>query len=192
MANKNTPPRNRHKKKKSGNSKTTLSYPRLIITTAITLVFILGLSQLNHLDSPSDDTQKKYGNTQINSDAATSGNESSAPKTRQDQEEYAFYSMLKDFSVKVPAKNEYSKVTKKKQPGSYLIQAGSFKTKRQAEHRLVELTLLGLEPVISDTVNAQGNTWFRVRLGPFHSRTDMASARHLIVANGMEAMVMAR
>ena len=107
-------------------------------------------------------------------------------------EQYAFYSMLKDFSVKIPEKNQYDEPTKTKQPSSYLIQAGSFKTQSQAEQRLVELTLLGLEPSISDTVNAQGNTWFRVRLGPFYSRTDMASARHTIITNGMEAMVMAR
>ena len=100
--------------------------------------------------------------------------------------------MLKDFTVKVPEQNNYQPKKTKTQPDSYLIQAGSFKTRRQAEQRRAELILLGLEPTVSDTVNDQGNTRYRVRLGPFYQRSDMASARQTIITNGMEAMVMAR
>ena len=183
--------RNR-RNKKSTHNKSSLSYPRLIITTAITIVFIFGLSQLNRLDSQTDNLAQRQNNSSINSDERKPTTAESEKKPSEIKEQYAFYSMLKDFSVKIPAQNEYSNVPTKKQPNNYLIQAGSFKTARQAEQRLVELTLLGLEPTISDTVNAQGNTWFRVRLGPFFSRTDMASARNTIISNGMEAMVMAR
>ena len=65
----------------------------------------------------------------------------------------------------------------------YLIQAGSFKTKAQAEKLLVELTLLGLEPKINSAKNASGNLWYRVRLGPFTTRGGMTAARSTIISN---------
>jgi len=73
-----------------------------------------------------------------------------------------------------------------------LIQAGSFKTAEQAERLLVELKLLALDPKISSAINSSGNRWYRVRLGPFKSRREMAAVRNTIISNGIEAMVMRR
>ena len=205
-------PPNRRKKTKR-KRKSGLSYPRLFITTAVVLLFILGLSRLNGVDdkiaerpssqpteggngsrttldnraSRSADSQQHSENNKQNSNEVS---RNTLPHLNEG--EYSFYSMLKDFTVKVPEQNNYQPKKTKTQPDSYLIQAGSFKTRRQAEQRRAELILLGLEPTVSDTVNDQGNTWYRVRLGPFYQRSDMASARQTIITNGMEAMVMAR
>ena len=57
-------------------------------------------------------------------------------------------------------------------PNYILIQAGSFRKKKQAEKRKAKLALYGVSAAIS-LVKIKGETWFRVRVGPFHSYKDM-------------------
>ena len=57
-------------------------------------------------------------------------------------------------------------------PDYILIQAGSFRQKKQAERRKAKLALYGLNSAIS-SVKIKGETWFRVRVGPFRSYKDM-------------------
>ena len=166
----------RHKK-----PQTSVSTLRLIATVVIVILFSLGLYALNQLES------EKTSRTAEPSKNTTDTKELSLPSNEDD---YTFYSRLKDFEVVVNKESSYESSRSANEKFIYLIQVGSFKTKAQAEMLRVELTLLGLEPNIDSSENASGNTWHRVRLGPFTSRGSMTAARSTIISNNLEAMVM--
>ena len=166
----------RHKK-----PQTSVSTLRLIATVVIVILFSLGLYALNQLES------EKTSRTAEPSNSTIDTKELSLPSNEDD---YTFYSRLKDFEVVVNKESSYESSRSANEKFIYLIQVGSFKTKAQAEMLRVELTLLGLEPNIDSSENASGNTWHRVRLGPFTSRGSMTAARSTIISNNLEAMVM--
>ena len=76
-------------------------------------------------------------------------------------------------------------------PEPYLLQAGSFRQRDDAERRRAELLLLGLEPVIEEISGSNG-VWFRVYLGPFESRDLMARARGLTANQNIETLLLKR
>lgn len=70
----------------------------------------------------------------------------------------------------------------------YLLQAGSFRRRNEAESLKGDLALRGLEArVESATVNAQ--TVFRVRIGPYQSLEQVNRVRRGLLDNGIEAAV---
>lgn len=76
-------------------------------------------------------------------------------------------------------------------PDPYLLQAGSFRQRDDAERRRAELLLLGLEPVIEEVSGSNG-VWLRVYLGPFESRDLMAKARGLTANQNIETLLLKR
>lgn len=73
----------------------------------------------------------------------------------------------------------------------YLLQAGSFKQRDDADRRRAELLLLGLEPKIEESDGDNGR-WFRVFVGPYESRGKMAKARSLTTAQNIDTLVLKR
>ena len=120
------------------------------------------------------------------------GNEKMPSGDRANDSDYDFYVMLKDFEVIVRDDGTYRSSRSKKDDVYYLIQAGSFKTGKQAERRRAELALLGLAAKVDNNTNSRGEHWYRVRLGPFGSRRAVAETRGTMIDNGIEAMVMTR
>jgi cell division protein FtsN len=73
----------------------------------------------------------------------------------------------------------------------FLLQAGSFRQREDAERRRAELILLGLEPKIEASSSDNGR-WFRVYLGPFESHKSMSRARGLTANQNIETLVLKR
>lgn len=70
----------------------------------------------------------------------------------------------------------------------YLLQAGSFRRRNDAEGLKGDLALRGLEArVESGSVN--GQTVYRVRIGPYHSLDQVNRVRRGLADNGIEAAV---
>lgn len=70
----------------------------------------------------------------------------------------------------------------------YLLQAGAFRGRDEANGMRGKLALLGFEAqVLSAEVN--GQTMYRVRVGPFSQLGDMNDARARLADNGIEASV---
>jgi len=74
---------------------------------------------------------------------------------------------------------------------SFLLQAGSFRQREDAERRRAELLLLGLEPKIEESSSDNGR-WFRVYLGPFESHKSMSRARSLTANQNIETLALKR
>ena len=73
----------------------------------------------------------------------------------------------------------------------YVLQAGSFRLRNDADQRRAELALLGLEASIEQTDSASG-TWFRVYIGPFDSRSKVARARSMTEQQAIDTLLLKR
>lgn len=72
--------------------------------------------------------------------------------------------------------------------GEYLLQAGSFRKTGDADRMRGELLLNGFESHIQSVV-INGNTWYRVHVGPFASKQLAETTRTELAELGMAAIV---
>ena len=147
------------------------------LLSGVFLSFLLYLGTLPPANTP--------GSTPEAAPAATVPAE--PPKPRFD-----FYTMLPEQTIDGPV--EPAEVTKPP-PGAaqetYLLQAGSFRQREDADRRRAELLLLGLEPRIEET-NSDNGRWYRVYLGPFNSHSAMTRARSLTAAQDIDTLLLKR
>ena len=74
-------------------------------------------------------------------------------------------------------------------PSGYLLQVGAFPSASDAETLKAKLALQGFVANVQ-SVNVGGQTYHRVRLGPFHSATDLEAARQRLSAAGMSSIAL--
>ena len=120
---------------------------------------------------------------------ATEEQAETAPRPRFD-----FYTLLPEQTIDVEV--DPAEVTAPREGASasgevYLLQAGSFRQREDADRRRAELLLLGLQPEIEETSGDNGR-WFRVYLGPFDSRSTMSRARSLTAGQDIDTLVLKR
>lgn len=147
------------------------------LLSGVFLSFLLYLGTLPPDTRPGDTPQA----------APTTAVPAEPPKPRFD-----FYTMLPEQTI--DGLVEPAEVTKPP-PGAaqvtYLLQAGSFRQREDADRRRAELLLLGLEPRIEET-NSDNGRWFRVYLGPFNSHSAMTRARSLTAAQDIDTLLLKR
>ena len=73
----------------------------------------------------------------------------------------------------------------------YLLQVGSFRQEEDADRRRGELALLGLEAAVELT-NGDNGRWYRVYMGPFASRSEIARARSMAAQANMDTLLLKR
>lgn len=71
----------------------------------------------------------------------------------------------------------------------YLLQAGSFQTRQDAESRRARIILLNMNATIAPGV-VSGRTWHRVQVGPFNGRAAVDAARDLLTENNIESYLL--
>ena len=119
--------------------------------------------------------------------AATRAPVEEPPKPRFD-----FYTLLPEQTIEVEVDpGEIAKNRTSPSMELYLLQAGSFRQREDADRRRAELILLGLEPKIEDTSGDKGRL-FRVVVGPFESRSRLAKARSLTAAQNIDTLLLKR
>ncbi|MGD8936264.1 MAG: SPOR domain-containing protein [Thiogranum sp.] len=111
------------------------------------------------------------------------------PKPRFD-----FYNLLPEMEVVVSDEDIQGQATQEgvkqvEQPGTYLLQAGSFRSRKQADQLRAKLGLLGLETSIQTVSVDSAQTWHRVRVGPFSNLRELNDARALLKKNGVDAIL---
>lgn len=110
------------------------------------------------------------------------------PKSRFD-----FYDLLPEMEVIVPDEDIQGAtsqgIKQVEEPGTYLLQAGSFRNKAQADQLRAKLALLGLETSIQTVSVDSKQAWHRVRVGPFKNLGELNKARSLLKKNGIDAIL---
>lgn len=72
--------------------------------------------------------------------------------------------------------------------GKYLLQAGSFRTRDEADKRRAQLLLSGLAVSVQSAKLANGETWYRVMVGPFADEATMLKAQKQLAAMKVETL----
>jgi cell division protein FtsN len=101
---------------------------------------------------------------------------------------FDFYSILPEQELVIP-ESELSKESKPAEKANYFLQVGSFKSSDDAQARMAELFLLNLTPTIQKVTVDGGNTWHRVRVGPYVDRRKLDKARRKLQDNGIDFFV---
>ncbi|WP_415892700.1 SPOR domain-containing protein [Neptuniibacter sp. PT8_73] len=106
-----------------------------------------------------------------------------------DKSRFEFYEMLKESEVEAP-KDVYKSTPKDaKTQHKYLLQAGSFKAKADAERMRAQLILLGLPNVHTNiSTSKDGTQWYRVRVGPFDNRSRLSKAYDKLVQQNIQPL----
>lgn len=111
------------------------------------------------------------------------------PKPRFD-----FYQILPEMEVVVPEEaitgSRKEGVRQVETPGTYLLQAGSFKSAEQADQLKARLAMLGLETHVQTVSINESETWHRVRVGPFDNLRSLNRARARLREHDVEAILL--
>lgn len=155
------------------------------VLTGVFLSFVGYLTTLPDPRAPADSGQEM---------TATPQPETDIPKVV-----YQFYNILPEQTLDVmeeqdmvePAADVSKPPTATELPERWVLQAGSFRQREDAESRRAELIFLGLEPKIEEATSDTGR-WFRVYLGPFSSQDSMTRARGLTANQNIDTLVLKR
>ena len=110
--------------------------------------------------------------------------------------QFDFYDRLPEMEVVVPDE-ELRQVTapvpsKDGKPATVtplLIQVASLKKAADAERLKAQLALLGMQATVTRVKVDDGDTWHRVRIGPYTDRKSLDAARKRLADNGMRGIV---
>jgi cell division protein FtsN len=108
----------------------------------------------------------------------------------EDEARFDFYDLLPQFEVVVPEVETSVPrgVANIDEPGSYVLQAGSFRELADADRRQAELALLGIESRIQ-RVAIDDAIYHRVRIGPIEALGDLNRVRRQLRDQRIETMV---
>jgi cell division protein FtsN len=115
-----------------------------------------------------------------------------APRPRFD-----FYTMLPELEVVVPEPETLPRRAgepapaprKVEEPGTYMLQAGSFRQFQEADRMKASLALLGIQADIQ-RVQVNSDTWHRVHVGPFRDTAELNKVRERLHANQIQTLLM--
>ncbi len=111
---------------------------------------------------------------------------------------YDFFTVLPEMEVVVPDQELSRKADKPEAPmdsvtgdalDSYILQVGSFRNQADAEQMKARLALLGSVATVQ-TVTVNGQTWHRVRIGPFEGARKADEIRRMLADNQIDTLVM--
>ncbi|MDD7805596.1 MAG: SPOR domain-containing protein [Endozoicomonas sp. (ex Botrylloides leachii)] len=72
----------------------------------------------------------------------------------------------------------------------YILQAGSFKSLKDAERLRTQLLQWKLEPQVKKVDIGGGEYWHRVQVGPFTSQPSLENARQILVDNKIDTLLL--
>ncbi len=109
-----------------------------------------------------------------------------------DDDGFDFYKMLPRFEVVIPEREGRaapdSRAAAVDEPGTYVLQAGSFQTYADADRRKAELAMYGIESRIQ-RVTIDEDEWHRVRIGPVADLTELNDLRATLRNAAIEVLL---
>lgn len=106
---------------------------------------------------------------------------------------FDFYKLLPSFQVVIPSQDKETRSGDVpgpiNQPGTYILQVGSFQSYAEADRLKANLALLGVESNIQQVRVSNGNTWNRLRIGPIKDLSQLNTLRTKLAQNHIEPLV---
>jgi cell division protein FtsN len=114
------------------------------------------------------------------------------PEPEHKQPRFDFYTILPEKEVVVPD-YEINTRTREERVGKakgthYIMQAGSFKTFKEADQLRAKLGLLGIESKVHKA-KVGSAIWYRVKIGPYTHMTSVSAIKSRLRQNGIDVMV---
>ena len=106
------------------------------------------------------------------------------------EQRFTFYEMLKRSEVVVPdepAPQGSSEPVAVVEPGTYVLQVGSFSTAEDADRRRAELALHGIEAGVQKA-SVNNRIYYRVRIGPTNDLDELNMIRSRLLAANIDAV----
>ncbi len=91
-----------------------------------------------------------------------------------------------------PAREGQRSQTQVKEGSSslYLLQAGSFRSLKDADRLRAQLLLWGLSPRIEKVSVGSGESWHRVQLGPFDDKNTLNGAQKVLAEHNVDSLLL--
>ena len=132
--------------------------------------------------------------------APTKSNEANTAKTDSSKEQLAKEKLLKEKHDKSIKEQKAAKekalalaALEAKEPpkdsGRYALQAGSFKSKAEADRHRATIMLAGLPVKVQKVTIKAGEEWYRVVVGPFTGKDNATAARKNLQREGVDSLV---
>lgn len=142
------------------------------------------LQTLNQKNKPAESTVAKQSTQQ--------GTKSMPSETMPSEAKYNFYTILQGMKVLIPESETRPPVGRNGSdltPANtrYLLQAGSFQNREDAEKLKARLAFLGVEADIQE-VQVNRQTWHRVRTGPFKDKAQLYRNLKILQRNNINAI----
>jgi len=107
------------------------------------------------------------------------------PNTR-----FKFYDILPESNIETLEVDAYRFKEKNKQTDyTYLVQTGSFRSKKDAERQKATIAFQGIKANIKVVTSSNGKEWHRVMTGPFSNRSKMNSVLDKLVSINIQPLV---
>ena len=112
-----------------------------------------------------------------------------------EESRFSFYEILPSYEVVVPRDEGSSDRAPAKtpaavpEPGTYVIQVGSFRAEKDADRMRANLALLGIESRIERVTIDNKDNWFRVRVGPESSEARTNAVLRQLAENQIDAFL---
>jgi len=110
-----------------------------------------------------------------------------------DEQRFDFYELLPKYEVVIPevetAASPAARAKPVEEPGSYVLQAGSFSTAGDADRRQASLALLGIESRVQ-RVTIDADVYHRVRIGPITDLDALNRVRRQLRDARIDAVLM--
>jgi cell division protein FtsN len=105
---------------------------------------------------------------------------------------YDFYDMLPKFEVVIPEKEKDvrpdTRSVPETRPGTYVLQAGSYKNFADADRIRAQLALQGIESKVQK-VSVDNDIWHRIRIGPISKLEDLNRMRQQLRKADIDVLV---
>lgn len=160
----------------------------LAIGLFVALLVYLGDRPAGALDTP----RFSVGSPDQQAARTEPANKESAPAPPKPR--FDFYTLLPELEVVIPEGDyrikdgEGSAPPPVETPGSYLLQAGSFRQLAEADRMKASLALLGVQARIQ-TVQVNDDTWHRVRVGPYADLGELNEIRDRLRDNQVDTIL---
>ncbi len=204
-------PRNGRKKKTSVIS----SGPIWLVTGVFCGLFLAFLLQLAGVSLAPGNAAPEQRPVAANSDTAAASTEQQPADTKK-KPRFEFYSMLPEAKVEVQEEADPAAAAASTNSGSnrparqsssndpeaesvaanngtrYVLQAGSFKRRDDADRLRARLLLMGLEVKVERVKMSAFDSRHRVLVGPFNSRRETAQVRNQLTSEKVDTLVLER
>ena len=177
------------KRKPKKQRKPAVSRGVMLLTLVVSIAFLAGLLMLSQ--QPDDAKASTAVSEKTNPTKAvkvTPKNNSKAASNQNDS--FDFYTLLPDSEVTPVQVDAY--ISTPKDPNKKtdtVLQAGSFRKLADANRLRAKLILLNMSNVVTEkTVSSSGSIWYRVRVGPFSSRSTLNKAEDILAQQGIQSL----